>query len=326
MSRYRKRLPQLGGGLFLAEAGLEPTLAQAQAQGQAQGQGRGAEPAAGAAFVLLQEAAGRQALLAYFEGLVRLARARRSGLVLDTPTRHAHPDRGRALGYTALALAAANRAAVALLASLRAAWEAPGQPPGAGPIVISGAIGPRADGYRIDARMGAAAARDYHLAQVAAFAASEADMVSACALGYPDEAIGIVDAAAACEMPVAVSFTLGADGRLPCGDTLAEAIARTDLETGAWAAYYMADYAHPDQVAQALAEPGAWRARLRGLRADAARRSHADPDASAGLGDDYLALCTLLPHLNVVGCCATDERHVAALAHNLSGVGWPAPP
>ena len=324
MSRYRKRLPQLEGRLFLADAGLETMLIHQQ----------GFTLPAFASFVLLREAAGRAALRAYFERFARLAQAHRTGLVLETPTWRANSDWGRALGYGELALAEANREAVALVASVRAAWEAPGRQAGAQPIVISGNIGPRGDGYRIEQRMGAAGARNYHLAQVAAFAASEADMVSAFTIGYPDEAIGIVDAAAACDMPVAVSFTLETDGRLPSGDTLADAIGRTDLETGSYAAYYMVNCAHPAHVEPALLEPGPWRTRLCGLRANASRRSHAELDASPGLddgdpeqlGDEYLALLGLLPHLNVVGgCCGTDERHVAAIARRLTGRAARAP-
>ena len=326
MSRYRKRLPQLEGGLFLADAGLETMLTFQQ----------GFALPSFASFVLLREQAGRAALLAYFERFARLAQANRTGLVLETPTWRANPDWGRALGYTELALAEANRDAVALVARVRAAWDAPAgaarpgvaRPGVARPIVISGNVGPRGDGYRVEKRMGAAAARDYHLAQIATFAATEADMVSAFTITYPDEAIGIVDAAAACDMPVAISFTLETDGHLPCGDTLAEAIARTDLETGSYAAYYMINCAHPSHIEPALHEPGPWRERLRGLRANASRRSHAELDDSIELddgnpeelADEYLALQTVLPHLNVAGgCCGTDERHVAAIARSLTG-------
>ncbi|MET0981105.1 MAG: homocysteine S-methyltransferase family protein [Telluria sp.] len=318
MSRYRKRLPQLGDGLFLSDAGLETMLTFQQ----------GFTLPSFASFILLREQAGQAALLAYFERFARLAQENGTGLVLETPTWRANPDWGRALGYTELALAEANRAAVALVAKVRAAWDAPGRP-----IVISGNIGPRGDGYRADHRMGAAAARDYHLAQIATFAATEADMVSAFTITYPDEAIGIVDAAAACDMPVAISFTLETDGCLPSGDRLSEAIERTDLETGSYAAYYMINCAHPTHIEPALREHGPWRDRLRGLRANASRRSHAELDNSneldegdpEELGDEYLALHTVLPQMNVVGgCCGTDERHVAAIARCLTGRAAPA--
>jgi len=324
--RYRKRLPQLGGRLFLADAGLETMLSFQQ----------GVDLPCFASFVLLREERGRAALRRYFDRFVGLALAHHTGLVLETPTWRANPDWGRALGYNEVDLAEANREAVALVAAVRAACEAP-VPRGEGrtrarpaasaiPIVISGNIGPRGDGYRVGQRMGAAEAHDYHLAQIATFAATEADMVAAFTIGYPDEAIGIVDAAAACDMPVAISFTLELDGRLPSGEPLGEAIDRTDAETGAYAAYYMINCAHPSHIAPALADGGAWRSRIRGLRANASRRSHAELDESTelddgdpqALGDDYLALLPLLPRMNVVGgCCGTDERHVDAIVRRL---------
>jgi len=318
MSRYRKHLPQLDGRLFLTDAGLETMLLFQQ----------GFALPAFASFVLLQDARGRAALQAYYEEFARLARAQGTGLVLETPTWRANPDWGQSLGYNALALADANRDAVALLAAVRSAWEKP-----ATPIVISGNLGPRGDGYRVAQRMSATAAHDYHLAQVATFAGTEADMVAAFTITYPEEAIGIVDAAAACEMPVAISFTLERDGRLPSGDALSEAILRTDAETGGYAAYYMINCAHPTHIEPALAVAGPWRDRLHGLRANASRRSHAELDESTELDDgdpeelaeEYLALHHLLPRMNVLGgCCGTDERHVAAIARHITGRPGPA--
>ena len=313
MSRYRTHLPQLDGRLFLTDAGLETVLAFQQ----------GFTLPAFASFVLLQDARGRAALQRYFEGFARLAREHGTGLVLETPTWRASPDWGRDLGYNALALADASRDAVALLAAVRDAWETP-----ATPIVISGNLGPRGDGYRAQLRMGTTAAHDYHLAQIATFAGSEADMVAAFTMTYPEEAIGIVDAAAACEMPVVVSFTLETDGRLPSGEALSEAILRTDAETGNYAAYYMVNCAHPTHIAPALAEEGPWRERLHGLRANASRRSHAELDESTELddgdpeelGEAYRVLRSLLPRMNVLGgCCGTDERHVGAIARRVTG-------
>ena len=71
-----------------------------------------------------------------------------------------------------------------------------------------------------------------------------------------------------------------------------------------------------------LRDGGEWRARIRGLRANASRRSHAELDQSTELdtgdpeelGGQYRALQTMLPRLSVVGgCCGTDHRHVDAM-------------
>ena len=128
-------------------------------------------------------------------------------------------------------------------------------------------------------------------------------------------------------MPLAVSFTLETDGRLPSGDTLAEAIDRTDEASRHHPAYYMINCAHPTHFASMLQSDAPWLQRVRGLRANASRRTHAELDASTELDDgdpeelggQYRALRPLLPNLAVVGgCCGTDHRHVASICAALA--------
>jgi homocysteine S-methyltransferase len=123
-------------------------------------------------------------------------------------------------------------------------------------------------------------------------------------------------------MPVTISFTTETDGRLPSGEPLDEAIARTDEATHRYPVYYMLNCMHPTHLAAAMERPGDWRDRIRGLRANASRRSHAEldesPDLDAGdpveLGRQYLELRRALRRLSVVGgCCGTDHRHVEAI-------------
>jgi S-methylmethionine-dependent homocysteine/selenocysteine methylase len=311
MSKYRNRLPQLEGPLFLTDGGLETTLIFHD----------GIDLPAFASFDLLKNAAGLEVLRRYYTRYVGIARSRGVGIVLESPTWRASADWGDRLGYGTDALADANRRGIGLLLEIRAALETRETP-----IVISGNLGPRGDGYRADARMDADTARDYHAEQIRTFARTDADMVAALTINYVEEAIGIVEAAREAAMPVAISFTLETDGRLPSGDTLARAIERTDAETGGYAAYYMINCAHPAHFEAVLRAGGAWRARIRGLRANASRRSHAELDAStqldAGdpdeLGGQYRALRALLPGLTVAGgCCGTDHRHVDAICREL---------
>ncbi|CDM56883.1 homocysteine S-methyltransferase [Rhizobium favelukesii] len=91
---------------------------------------------------------------------------------------------GREARLHARSLHAANVGSVSLLAGLRGRYEQPGQP-----IVISGAIGPRGDGYKAG-DMDATEAEDYHGVQIGSFAESDADMVTAFTLTNIDEAIG----------------------------------------------------------------------------------------------------------------------------------------
>jgi len=310
-SKYRNRLPQLGRALFATDGGIETTLIFHDCI---------ALPYF-AAFDLLKTEAGTKVLRRYFEKYARLARHHGMGLVLESATWRASADWGLKLGYDAAALADANRRSIGLLLEIRKAFES-----AATPMVISGAIGPRGDGYVADARMSTAQARDYHRTQIETLAGTDADMVAAFTMNYIEEAIGIVLAARDAAMPVAISFTLETDGRLPSGDTLEQAIARTDGDTDGYAAYYMINCAHPTHFRHVLEGGGAWVQRIRGLRANASRRSHAElndsSDLDAGdpqaLGGEYRELQALLPKLAVVGgCCGTDDRHVDALCHAL---------
>jgi S-methylmethionine-dependent homocysteine/selenocysteine methylase len=314
MSKYRKRLPQLGDDLFLTDGGLETTLIFHD----------GLSLPCFAAFDLLRDEAGTEVLRRYFERYARIAREQERGLVLETPTWRANPDWAAKLGYDTRALADANRRSVGLLLEIRRAFERR-----ATPIVISGNLGPRGDGYVPAARMSSAEARAYHAPQVELFAETDADMVAAFTMNYPEEAIGIALAAREAGMPVAISFTTETDGRLPSGLPLVDAIAYTDDETGGHPAYYMINCVHPTHLAGALAEAGGWQDRVRGLRANASRRSHAELDASPDLdaGDpeelaaEYRELHAAFRRLAVVGgCCGTDHRHVEAIGRAMPGM------
>lgn len=191
------------------------------------------------------------------------------------------------------------------------------------PIVISGAIGPQDDGYNPSEIMSAEQAREYHSTQVETFAGTAADIVSAITMTYVDEAIGITKAAQDADIPVVISFTVETDGRLPSGEALGDAITLVDEATAGGPVYFMINCAHPTHFDQVVAEPGDWRERIHGLRANASKMSHEELDEAeeldsgdpADLGARYDALRTDLPNLNVVGgCCGTDHRHVRAIA------------
>jgi homocysteine S-methyltransferase len=310
MARYRKALPQLGDRLFLTDGGIETTLIFND----------GIELPDFAAFDLLQTSEGTDALRRYFRTYADLARRFETGLILESATWRANPDWSDRRGYTRDELVAVNRAAIALLAEVRAEHETP-----ATPIVISGCIGPRGDGYVPAHAMTEREAERYHDLQVAAFAGSEADMVCAITMNYVEEAIGIARAALRRRMPVAISFTVETDGKLPTGQALQAAIERVDAETGGYASYYMVNCAHPTHFAHVLAEGGSWVDRIHGVRANASRRSHAElneaPDLDAGnpreLGQQYRAMRDALPQLNVMGgCCGTDHRHLEQIAES----------
>ena len=307
MSSYRRALPQLTGAPFITDGGLETSLIFLAGQ----------ELPCFAAFPLIETSGGREILGAYFRPYLDMARRRRAGFVLSTPTWRANRDWGALLGYSVEELRRANADSVALMAELRDEQDT------GAPIVIEGVIGPRGDGYRAGARMTADDAERYHAAQVEAFRDSDADMVGAFTMTYPAEAIGIARAAAACGLPVAISFTVEADGRLPSSDSLQSAIEQVDAAcNGSRPEYYMVNCAHPSHFESVLVPDAAWSDRIRGVRANASTMSHAELDEATelGAGDPqdlgrrYRALRERMPRLCVLGgCCGTDHRHIAAI-------------
>lgn len=264
-----------------------------------------------AAFPLVRTAEGAALLGRYYAGYAAIAARAGAGLLLETPTWRASPGWGRTLGYDATALDQVNRDSVALV---RAAIDAAGVRQGR----VSGCIGPRGDGYPA-AGADPDEAAGYHAPQVRSLAEAGADLVHAMTLTEPAEAIGVVRAARAAGVPVAVSFTVETDGRLPEGSTLAEAI--TAVETAAPADYYGVNCAHPAHVLAGL-DGGAWQERLTFFRPNASVLSHAELDAMEGPDPGDLPLLVRatrklrgeLPAIAVLGgCCGTDSRHVAAL-------------
>ncbi|PKB25797.1 homocysteine S-methyltransferase [Novosphingobium kunmingense] len=298
-------LPKLGGAPFLTDAGLETCMVFKD----------GLDLPSFASFVLV-DGPGRPNLEAYYRTFLALAEAHGAGFVLDTPSWRANPDWGDALGLDRSQLETVNRNAITMVSDLRA------QSPIADRVAVNLVIGPRGDGYRPDALMSMAQAAEYHGWQAKVGADAGIDMLSAVTMNYVEEAQGIAAAAARTATPCVISFTVETDGRLPTGMTLAEAVRRTDDQSGGSVAYYMVNCAHPSHFIAALDDPGL-RERIGGIRANASRMSHAELDEAEELDDgdpaelagDYASLLDALPHVCVLGgCCGTDHRHVAAIA------------
>lgn len=310
--KYRHHLPQLDGGLFLSDGGIETTLIFHD----------GIELPHFAAFALLDTEGGSDTLRRYFEPYLAVARARGVGMVLEAPTWRASADWGAKLGYDRAGLRRVNQRAIELLVALRTAWETPSSP-----LVISGAIGPRGDGYKAGIAT-IAEAEDYHFEQVATFADSGADMISAYTMNSIAEGIGVARAAQRLQMPAAISFTVETDGRLATGESLREAIEAVDAATDGGPAYYMINCAHPVHFEPALQRDEAWTRRILGIKANASRQSHAELDEAttldagnpAELARQYRTLARRYPSLRLLGgCCGTDHRHVAAICDAVHG-------
>ena len=306
MSRTRSNLPQLHDQLFLTDGGMETYLIFQQ----------GIALPDFASFHLLRTPEGEETIRAYFRSYADIARRYGTGLVLETPTWRANTDWGTRHGLDAVALGRIDARAVSVFEGLREEFAPV-------PVVISGCIGPRGDGYVPDAMMTVRGAEAYHQPQVDAFAATSADMVCAMTLNYVEEAIGVAHAARNAGMPLAISFTVETNGKLPTGQSLGSAIRIVDGATSAYPAYYMVNCAHPTHFAHLLDPEEHWVRRIRGIRANASCRSHAELNEAAdldsgdplGLAASYAQLRQRLPQLTVLGgCCGTDHRHVEAIA------------
>ena len=308
MARYRNALPQLGGDLFLTDGGIETTLIFHE----------GLELPDFAAFHLLKDPKGEAALRKYFRTYAEIAKRFSTGLILESATWRANADWGTRLGYTRETLADANRKAIRLLEEIRSEFANEKTT-----VVISGCVGPRGDGYIPTQAMSEENAEAYHREQVETFAGTAADMVTAITMNYVEEAMGIARAARRAGMPVAISFTVETDGKLPTGQTLRAAIEQMDTATSRYPSYYMINCAHPTHFEHVLAGGEPWAKRIRGLRANASRKSHAElnesPELDIGdpveLGMQHARLKRRLSQLNVLGgCCGTDHRHVEQIA------------
>jgi S-methylmethionine-dependent homocysteine/selenocysteine methylase len=313
MTNRKPTLPNATNDLYLTDGGLETTLVFLE----------GHELPCFAAFDLLKEAQGYRAIKNYYRRYLKIAQEYKTGFILESPTWRANKDWMEKIGYPPSAMTDVNEQSVRMLTELRDEFQH-----AISNIVLSGCIGPRGDGYKPGHTMTADEAEDYHAAQIAAFSRTPVHMVSAITMNYVEEAVGIARAAAAAGLPSVISFTVETDGKLPTGMTLGEAIEQVDKSVAQPPIYFMINCAHPTHFAAELHEGQhqPWTTRIRGLRANASCKSHAELDESAELdrgnphelGEAHKKLKEVFDQLNVFGgCCGTDEEHVLAIAKQL---------
>ncbi len=316
MSTLSKNLPHISPNLFLTDGGLETTLVFLE----------GYDLPCFAAFDLLKDEKGTNAIKNYYRRYLNIARDYKTGFILESPTWRANPDWISKIGYPETALTEVNRKAVDIMISLKDEFKylIP-------EILISGCVGPRGDGYTPENKMTAEQARDYHSHQLEVFAGTPVDLVSAITMNYVEEAIGIVRAANALKLPAVISFTVETDGRLYSGMSLKEAIEQVDTKVDEPPVYFVINCAHPTHFISELhsSSDRYWTQRIRGIRANASCKSHAELDEATELdrgnpgefGSIHKKLKDEFTHLNVFGgCCGTDEEHVRSIINGLISV------
>ena len=298
------QLPHQGDRLYIADGGLETTFVFQ----------KDVDLPLFAAFHLLNSDSGIDGLKDYYKSYIDIARRNKFGVVLDTPTWRASAGWGEQLGYSADDIRQYNQISVEILKDIKDQYASSDSP-----MIINGAIGPQDDGYNPAEILSIEAAQQYHAHQIAALAEVGVEMVTAVTMTYIAEAIGITRAAKAVGIPVAVSFTVETDGKLPDGTLLKDAISIVDIATEAAPVYYMINCAHPSHFEHVLEKDSDWMDRVVGIRANASCKSHAELDEAIELddgnpvefGQDYARLNRLFKNLRVMGgCCGTDHRHI----------------
>ncbi len=254
-----------------------------------------------AAFPLLNDQKGQEALQRYFHNHCQIAATYKVGFILEAVTWRASLDWAEKLGYSKVGLDEMLHKAVEFLKPFRNEYENEDTK-----MVISGCIGPRGDSYVPGEKMSVNESEDYHSMQIETFSKTAADMVTVLTLNYVDEAIGVARAAMSHNMPVVISFTVETDGKLPTGQNLKEAIEQVETETNQGPIYYQINCAHPSHFDNAISTGEPWVQKIRSLRANASKCSHAELDEAEELdegnpdelGNQYRELRNKLPNLN----------------------------
>ena len=236
--------------------------------------------------------------------------------MLETPTWRANPKWGEELGYSVEEIVNFNKNIVQVLKSIKSENETETTK-----IILGGVIGPRGDGYIPADKMTEEEAEAYHSVQVSAFAEAGVDLVISYTLNYPEEAIGIVRAAKAKNVNVAISFTVETDRKLGCGIEIQNFITTVDERSAGGPLYYQINCAHLSHFSETLisnhSQP--WIRRILSLSPNASRKSHEELNNSTCLDDgnpeefghDLRQVKEHLPHLRIFGgCCGTDLRHI----------------
>jgi len=243
-------------------------------------------------------------------------------LLVSTPTWRASRDRIAAAGYAGVDVNGDN---ARFLETLRNSYG-----DYASKIIICGLLSCRGDAYSPGEALDVAVAREYHAWQADQLAVSEVDVLLAATLPAISEATGLALALATTGKPYLVSFIARPAGTLLDGTPLKDAIATIDAAASPRPFAYMINCTHASFARAALLHPDnsspLVRRRIVGLLANTAALSPEELDENASLveeapatfGSMVAALHDDLGLKILGGCCGTDDRHISALAAQLT--------
>lgn len=274
----------------------------------------------GAAFIHLYSAEGRAALTRLYSSYMAVAAEHAVPMVVHTVTWRAHPDALARQGFDRPGdVRRVNGEAADFLLSLRRQVGAEGD------VYIAGDMGPRIDGYDPAGAPDAATAEAYNREQAEALARSGVDLLTAVTFASSAELLGVSRAQASTTLPYILGAVVTAQGTMPDGTPMAEAVDRIDAGTDRPPLSFIINCVHPTHFVEAAATPG-WPKPVRviGLQGNASslplkerdRLDHIDGGEPAEFAELMAGLQA--QGLKILGgCCGTDPSHLHALARRL---------
>jgi S-methylmethionine-dependent homocysteine/selenocysteine methylase len=274
-----------------------------------------------APYDLSNERKGFKAIKNYFNEYLQFAMDHHMGFIMESPTWRANRYWIQKMGYPDSAINDINEKAIDLMLELREGFR-----DGITSVPLGGCIGPCGEGYVKEQVMTVGEAEKYHEDQIGIFSERHVDFISARAINYVQEALGIVRAGNVVNIPVVICFSLEIDGKLPSGMNLQEAISLIDNGVKGPPIYYMVNCAHPSHF---LADIPAgsrsnkpWIKRIRGIRSNTTLQNHFESEGgkdcvmedSIALAQAYGNLKNHFKHLNIFGSyCGTDKQHLMTI-------------
>ncbi|HEY8592653.1 MAG TPA: homocysteine S-methyltransferase family protein [Sphingomicrobium sp.] len=300
--------PFLSGLRYLAEGGQETELMY----------GHGFELPKFALFPLLDDAAAVVQLKAMYEAVLQVAVRHRMSVMLGGLDYRASPDWAGLLGIDAVRLADYQHRSVAFLREVAEPYleKLPH-------ILVSGIVGPQGDAYERNQTVTASSAEAYHGTQMDNLASAGVDLVQAMTFTSSHEAIGVIRAAQARELPIVVSFMTDSPDEPGGQRSFRQTIEDVDRATDSYALFYGINCAHPREFEPLLRDQGEWLNRIGLLRPNASAKDkvelcqigHLERGDARELAQLMGVLAARLPNVRVLGgCCGTWDEHLDLIA------------
>lgn len=304
--------PFLAGLRYLAEGGQETELMY----------GYGFELPQFALFPLLDDPSAVARLRAMYQAVLDVADRHQLGIVLGGLDYRASPDWAALLGLDAAALADYQQRSIDFLREVAEPYRQ--RLPH---ILVAGCVGPQGDAYERNEAVTEASAEAYHSTQMANLAAAGVDLVEGMTFTSGEEAIGVIRAARAHDLPIVLSFMRDAAPAADGASSFRKMIEKVDAATDGYALFYGINCSHPREFEPQLEEPGDWLKRIGLLRPNASAKDkaelcqigHLERGDPVDLAERMRSLAGRMPNVIVWGgCCGTWDEHLELIADAIS--------